>query len=287
METGENNVFETIRERYDSIFEAEKKVADYILEYPEKAVDYNVSELADVSGVSDATVIRMCKHIGYQGYYQLRLQLSRDIGKLHQEQTEDRKESKSSLEMAFGEAAHRIQQIGENNKEETFLQAAAMLRECRRVHIIAVGNTAPVGMYFGYRLEHMGIRCDYNELPEYFMNHINLAEEGDIVFAISKSGSSRQIIQAMELAGERKIPVIAVTGERQSPVSRYANCILTSSYREKGQKGHFRYENNYEHLSEMAVIDILLVIFEKQYGLARREQDSISRTEMIFSEYKL
>ena len=64
METGENNVFETIRERYDSIFEAEKKVADYILEYPEKAVDYNVSELADVSGVSDATVIRMCKHIG-------------------------------------------------------------------------------------------------------------------------------------------------------------------------------------------------------------------------------
>lgn len=51
METGENNVFETIRERYDSIFEAEKKVADYILEYPEKAVDYNVSELADVSGV--------------------------------------------------------------------------------------------------------------------------------------------------------------------------------------------------------------------------------------------
>ena len=111
METGENNVFETIRERYDSIFEAEKKVADYILEYPEKAVDYNVSELADVSGVSDATVIRMCKHIGYQGYYQLRLQLSRDIGKLHQEQTEDRKESKSSLEMAFGEAAHRIQQI--------------------------------------------------------------------------------------------------------------------------------------------------------------------------------
>jgi DNA-binding MurR/RpiR family transcriptional regulator len=71
-------VIDTIQEHYDNIFNAEKKVADFILSNPEKAVNANVSELASFSGVSDATVIRFCKHIGYQGYYQLRINLSRD-----------------------------------------------------------------------------------------------------------------------------------------------------------------------------------------------------------------
>ena len=56
----ERDVFETIHKKYGEIFAAERKVADFILKNPETAVDYNVSELAEASGVSDATVIRMC-----------------------------------------------------------------------------------------------------------------------------------------------------------------------------------------------------------------------------------
>ena len=73
-------VIDTIKENYQQMFAAEKKVADYILAYPEQAVSSNVSELAEVSGVSDATVIRMCKHLGYQGFYQMKLNLARDLG---------------------------------------------------------------------------------------------------------------------------------------------------------------------------------------------------------------
>ena len=56
-----------IREKYNQIFMAERKVADFVLENPERAVNANVSELANLSGVSDATVIRFCKRIGFQG----------------------------------------------------------------------------------------------------------------------------------------------------------------------------------------------------------------------------
>ena len=58
-----------------------KKVADFILANPGLAVNANVSELANYSGVSDATVVRFCKHLGYEGYYQMRLLLARDIGR--------------------------------------------------------------------------------------------------------------------------------------------------------------------------------------------------------------
>ena len=61
----DKEVLEVIKEEYDKIFSAEKKVADFVLKYPQKAVESNVSELAKQSGVSDATVVRMCHHIGY------------------------------------------------------------------------------------------------------------------------------------------------------------------------------------------------------------------------------
>ena len=75
-------VVEMIREKYNQIFMAERKVADFVLENPERAVNANVSELANLSGVSDATVIRFCKRIGFQGHYQFRITLSRDWGEL-------------------------------------------------------------------------------------------------------------------------------------------------------------------------------------------------------------
>ncbi|MBP3468664.1 MAG: MurR/RpiR family transcriptional regulator, partial [Lachnospiraceae bacterium] len=58
----DKEVLEVVRERYDDIFSAEKKVADFVLSNPQKVVDSNVSELAKQSGVSDATVVRMCHH---------------------------------------------------------------------------------------------------------------------------------------------------------------------------------------------------------------------------------
>ena len=75
-------VLYVIRNNYRKIYAAEKKVADYVLQNPQDAINANVSELAKNSGVSDATVIRMCHHLGYKGYYQFRLLLAKEVGRL-------------------------------------------------------------------------------------------------------------------------------------------------------------------------------------------------------------
>ena len=59
----EKSVLEIIKENYDKIFSAEKKVVEVILKRPQDVVNMNVAELAKASGVSDATVVRMCHHI--------------------------------------------------------------------------------------------------------------------------------------------------------------------------------------------------------------------------------
>ena len=61
----DKRVLTTIGRLKDEMFLAERKVADYIAENPNQAVEMNVSELAEKSGASDATVIRLCKRLGY------------------------------------------------------------------------------------------------------------------------------------------------------------------------------------------------------------------------------
>jgi len=64
MEKAEKTVLESIDEFYEQLFSAERKVADCIRKNPDQAIMMNVSELASASGASEATVVRMCKHIG-------------------------------------------------------------------------------------------------------------------------------------------------------------------------------------------------------------------------------
>ena len=113
--TEQKNVLITITEKYDEIFKAEKKVADFILKNPEVAVNANVSELANYSGVSDATVIRLCKHLGYSGYYQMKICLSRDMGSRDSGRKKKNQSEDASVESYFralGGDNHRDRNTG-------------------------------------------------------------------------------------------------------------------------------------------------------------------------------
>lgn len=272
----EKTVKETLQEMYQNFFSAEKKVADFILANPEATVNANVSELAELSDVSDATVTRLCKHMGYQGYHQLRINLSRDLGRKQGMVSAGKDGTAASL---MQEAGNTIADLGKHIGEEKVQECVKLLLECNYAHLVAVGNTAPLAQYMGFRLGRLGIRCTYNMLPEYFLNCINVAQRNDIVFAISQSGTSKNVVKAMELAKEKNLKTIAVTGSEYSPMSRMADCLLLSSV----DKQVFDYMKNFSHLNEMAVIDVVLECLTKKANMTESNTDEL---EIMLSEFK-
>jgi len=281
MDTNQDKtVIETIMENYDSIFMAEKKVADFILENPEKAVNSNVSELANYSRVSDGTVIRLCKHIGYQGYYQLRITLSRDLGRKQAADVDMENINEDTVSGLFQVFASNIISIGKNLDQSKLLECANMIKTSKQVHMVAVGNASHLAMYMGFRLGRLGVKCTYSMSPEFFLNQVNLADSEEIVIAISKSGESKQVVQAMELAKERGLKIIAITGYEFSPVSRLADCVLLSTI--MGQS--FEYHKNYCHINEIVVIEALLNFVKNEEKILANNADI---PEILLSEYKL
>lgn len=272
-------VLDVIKDNYEKIFSAEKKVADFVLEHPQEAVDANVSELAKASGVSDATVVRMCHHLGYKGYYQFRLMLAKDVGRDEGEEIEELQNTPNPVMKIFQKYVNSLIAVAESVNEEDMRSCVNMIKSCKQAHILAVGNTTPLALYMGFRLGRLGVKCTNDISPEYFLNHVNLADKEDIIIAISQSGSSRQVIQGMELAKEKGLKIMAITGYRQSPISELADHVLISN----GRKESFDYYKNYAHLKETALIDALL---ELLMNWKKIEEMDANKPEVILSEYK-
>ena len=56
-----------------------KSLAAYILEHYEEVLNCNITELAEEAGVSDASVVRFCKSVGYKGYQDFKVNAARDV----------------------------------------------------------------------------------------------------------------------------------------------------------------------------------------------------------------
>jgi len=68
-----------IREGKSTFRESEQKVAEYVLAHPREVVNLPITELAERIGVSEATIVRMCKQIGFRGFQELKINMALEI----------------------------------------------------------------------------------------------------------------------------------------------------------------------------------------------------------------
>jgi hypothetical protein len=72
-------LLDSIRTQYDSLSPSEKKVALAVLEQPELAIAANITTLAKKAGVSEPTVVRFCRAIGFDGWHAFKLKLAQGL----------------------------------------------------------------------------------------------------------------------------------------------------------------------------------------------------------------
>lgn len=273
---GADLTLDNIRRCYSEMFQAEKRVADYILEHPREIVDINIAELAKRSGTSDATVIRMCKHIGYSGFYQMKISLASGL----KEETGRPERSKpEDVVDFFDKVSRNIEDVAKNISMETLLTCVDLLANAGTVYTIAWGNTGEIAADLAHRLTRIGIRSFVTDVPEYAMRSIGLSGVGDVLVAISHSGEALHVIQALTLAGELGMDTILITDSPESQAAKMAGYVLYTNAKEQpfGDLG------GASHVLELLVVDALLYFLkDKETMIAKGD-----RSEFLLSQYKI
>ncbi|GAB6947277.1 6-phospho-3-hexuloisomerase [Vulcanisaeta sp. JCM 16161] len=101
----------------------------------------------------------------------------------------------------------------------------------KKVLVVGAGRSGLVGRAFAMRLMHLGFRSYV--LGETITPSVG---EGDLVVAISGSGTTTMVVAAAEAAKKMRARVVAITSYRDSPLANYADLVVQVPGRTKVAK---------------------------------------------------
>lgn len=283
MQIIKTSVIENIKHNFEELFPAEKKTAQYILDHLEEVTLLNISQLAKKAHASEASIVRMAKHLGYNGFFQMRLLLSNDVAQKDSDMLNNAPLLTS--EKIFSACANRIRSLSSFISTNDLLCAAKLICEARICHIIGAGNTIPIASDLGFRLQRNGQSCMYSSLPEQYFNNIALGDSSDLVIAISRSGASTQVLKALSLAKKKEMKILVITADPNSQIMDFSDAILQINDTNEMHDQNFRADS---HLLELAVNDALIYVI-KNYPLFNFDDKlptQINDVELLLSETK-
>src|SRR5690606_13089134 len=74
------NLVRRIQHFLPSLRKSERRVAELILQDPTRILGFRITDLAQSAGVSEPTVIRFCRALGFDGFLSFKLQLAQYLG---------------------------------------------------------------------------------------------------------------------------------------------------------------------------------------------------------------
>ena len=258
-----------ISESLDSLSNAERKVAECALSEPKWFVHAAVAEIAEQAQVSQPTVIRFCRSLGYKGLPEFKLALSASISQnglpfVHAELNTDDNMG-DVMEKVLGNTAAALLGARRTLDENELENAIAMLSHARRIEFYGVGNSGIVAQDAQHKIFRFGVST-----VAYSDTHIQLMAAAvltaqDVLVVVSNSGSSIELLDAVSIAKENGAKVIVIT-RAGSPLAQLADCVLALTVQEDAH----RYSPMVSRSLQLAVIDILAI------GLALRLGETAS-----------
>lgn len=218
-----------IQDASSSFTQSEQKLADFFLNHREDVINDSAKDLADKSGTSAATIVRFARTLGYSGLPALKMDLIVNEKREIPDLTAELKQDEPVDEIVRTTYRHRLNNL-QNTKElmddDSISKAASLIRNCRNVYLTGVGGSGNVCSDLGQKLNRIGISAIY--MPDNHVQVFSLAslKKNDVLLAVSYTGETKPVLEAVRVAKEAGASVIAVTQLGKTSLSRLADLVL-------------------------------------------------------------
>lgn len=264
---------------------AERVVLDYLIENKTVLKNFNVEKIAEAAYTSPASVVRMCKKLGYNGFKDFKIDFILANAKVEIPENREYKDVILSKEMNFGKSVmeNNIRILEETLKlhDATSLEKAAeKIMKARKILIFGKGSSYLVCKDLEMKLRRINKFCvaqgeSHEQLVDAsFINH------NDVIIFISNSGKTKEIVSAALLAKENKASIISIVKLGTSLLAELSDVVLYTSSLE----GEFRSAAMTSRISQLSVVDALFTCCA--YTDIDRSIRTLERTFKTFKKYK-
>ncbi|WP_421706735.1 MurR/RpiR family transcriptional regulator [Algihabitans sp.] len=228
--TADLTVAERIRSRFASLTRAERQLADALLaSYPVLGLD-SIASVAEASGVSGPTVVRMAKKLGFAGFPELQAALRAEL-----EATISTPIAKHDGWAAEAPDTHILNRFAEAVMEnlrqtlaridpETFDAAVGLLSDReRRIYVVGGRISRALADYFFTHLQVVRpgltlIAPNANTWPHYVLN----MQPGDLLVLFDVRRYEHDLLRLAEMAKAQGAVPLVFTDQWGSPATKHA-----------------------------------------------------------------
>jgi glucokinase len=267
--TSNSPLLDRVRSSRDSLTPAERRVADVVLGNPRSMLNDAIAVIAQSAEVSQPTVIRFCRSLGFEGLADFKLKLASGLTgtvPVHRTQVRRGEPTADLSAKVLDNTISAIVHFRESLNSAALDRGIALLRKARRVEIFACGNSAVVALDAQHKLLRFRIPAGSHVDVTLQLLTAELLGPGDVAIFISSSGQTAELVRAASIAVERGATVLAITAS-QSRLARLATVCIALDHA----------EDSSTFLSMVARILQLLVIDIVSVGLAVQREANPSR----------
>ncbi|MEX3011860.1 MurR/RpiR family transcriptional regulator [Hoeflea sp. TYP-13] len=221
-------VLEALSAELENLTPETRKAAAYVLENPNDVSVSSIREIADAANVKPNTFVRMARSVGFDGYEDFREPFRDEIRKggvsfpdrarWLQSLAKGGELSKLYADMAAS-AIRNIEETFAATSDGAMKLAADAIVAARRTFVLGVGVNSSNARNFTY-LADMAVDT-IEAIPRYGSNAIDdlaRAEAGDVLIAMTCKPYRSEVVDAVELAREQGLTIIAISDSPASPI---------------------------------------------------------------------
>ncbi len=219
-----------IKSCYQQLTKKEKQLADYILKNFEAVATMPTSVLAKNAGVVNSVIVRFCQTLGFTGYTEFKLALSREternerLNYIPYISTSDTGDI--ILDKIFAANIKTLYDTAEAIDKTILSDAVSALSTAENIYIYGIGTSAGIVCDFQYRLMQLGFKAfAFTDAANMKVSTLNI-EKNDVALGISNSGRTIATFDALSLAKENGAKTICLTSCKGSQITTISDFPL-------------------------------------------------------------
>lgn len=261
-----------IKNSFSSFHASEELIANCILSEPVRVSQMNISQLANFSATSVASVVRFSKAMGFKGYPEFRMALVGEISRFGANQSINAElDSGITVEDSIDEIIKKIanadsraiQTTAERLDVQSFKKVVDVWDKAPIIGIFGLASSGHVAMDLQLKLNRQGKNAVAWHDAHMALTSVSLLNAGDCLVAISHSGTTIDVIDVIEEFKSRGVTIVLITNAIRSTATSLADLVLHTSARETT----FRSGATSSRIAQLTVVDCLCVaLAQRNWG---------------------
>lgn len=209
----------------------EKRIAEFFLDEEQRVFLMNVADIAKTIDVSDTSVIRFIKSLGFENFTDFKNSGQEDI-KSRLDKTNDFIKNldiikENSIEQLYiHKINEEVNKIFNSNSQKQIKKISNLIMKAKNKYIVGFKSTAGIANFFGVRLGFMLENVStFNIDDSVVVNSIFNIKQEDILIIFDYPMYSKAAVVLAKIARENKAKILLFTDSDNVPLAEYSDIL--------------------------------------------------------------